>query len=153
MPTRRRTLWKATALALGLGTGAFLLAGVPTDVVPNPWFTRMTPVRPQDYLFLALTAVLAAALGATYALPAACSWQEGKLTAGGFLSVLAIGCPICNHVVVLLLGISGALTYWAPLQPVLGLASLTILGCALVLRLRAVRAFARPLPRQPLEGT
>jgi hypothetical protein len=140
----RWTFWKATALTIGLGTLALLVAGIPTDVVPNPWFTRMTPVRPQDYLFLGLTALLAAALGATYARPAACPLQQGKLTAGGFLSVLAIGCPICNHAVVLLFGVGGALTYFAPLQPVLGLASLATLGVALSLRLRALRALPRP---------
>lgn len=145
MALGRWTYWKATAFAVGLGTLALLVAGIPTDVVPNPWFTRMTPVRPQDYFFLGLTALLAAALGATYARPASCPLQEGKLTAGGFLSVLAIGCPICNHVVVLLLGVGGALTYFAPLQPVLGLASLTTLGIALSLRLRAIRTRPRPV--------
>ncbi len=33
---------------------------------------------------------------------------------GGLLSALAIGCPVCNKAVVLLLGSAGALTVWAP---------------------------------------
>jgi len=117
-----------------------LVIGVPTAVIANPWFTRMTPTRPQDYIFLGITVLLAAVLGATYTLPAACSLQEGKLTSGGFLSFLAVGCPICNKVVVLLLGVSGALAYFEPFQPVLALGSLLLLGYAVFLRLRAIRA-------------
>ena len=33
------------------------------------------------------------------------------------LAFLAVGCPLCNKVVVLLLGASGALTYFEPIQP------------------------------------
>ncbi len=153
MRWRRQTFWRALALAIGLGAGAILIAGIPTDVVPTPRFTQMRPVRPQDDLFLGLTALLAASLGARYALPVAYPWQEGKLTASGFLSVLAIGCPICNHAVVFLLGVGGVLTYFAPLQPVFGLGALTLLGSALLPRLRAICTLAHPLPRSGMEGT
>jgi hypothetical protein len=138
MPMTLRTLGRAAGAGVGAGALTLLIVGLPTAVIPNPWFTRMTPTRPQDYLFLGLTVLLAAAIGATYALPAACSLQEGKMMAGGLLSVLAIGCPVCNKVVVLLLGVGGALTYFEPLQPVLALASLALLGVALVLRLRVI---------------
>jgi len=123
-----------------------LALGIPTAVIPNQWFTRMTPVRPQDYLVLALTAVLAAMLGATYVFPARCPRQEGKVLAGGYLGVLAVGCPICNKLVVGVLGVSGALTYFQPLQPVLALASLVLLGLALILRLRAIGVLPSPRP-------
>lgn len=139
----RWTAWRAIGLGLGVGVVTFLVVGLPSAVVPNPWFARMTPTRPQDYLFLGLTTLLAAILGATYTLPATCPLQEGKLTAGGFLSILAVGCPICNKVVVLLLGVSGALTYFEPIQPVLGVLSLGLLGYAVLLRLRAVRLLGR----------
>ena len=145
----RSTLWRAVALGLGVGSATLLVVGLPTAVIPNSWFTRMTPTRPEDYVFLGLTALLAGVLGATYALPTTCPLQEGKLTAGGFLSILAVGCPICNKVVVLLLGVSGALTYFAPIQPVLALASLALLGYAISLRLRVVRAG----PGRALGGT
>lgn len=129
--------WRAAAAGLGAGALALLVIGLPTAVIPNPWFTRMTPTRPQDYLFLGLTGLLTAAIGVTYARPATCSVQEGKVTTGGLLSLLAIGCPICNKLVVLLLGTSGALTYFEPLQPVLALAAIGVLGFTLFLRLRA----------------
>ena len=133
-------MW-ARAAAYGVlgGIATVLLVGIPTAVIPNPIFTRMTPTRPQDYAFLVVTALLAALLAATYALPAACSLQENKLAAGGVFSFLAVGCPVCNKIVVLLLGTSGAFTYFEPLQPVLGVVSIVLLGYAIRTRLRAVR--------------
>ena len=153
MDRRGRTVWKAMTMGLGLGTLTLLIAGIPTAVIPTPWFTRMLPVRPQDYLFLGITAILAAALGATFAFPASCSLQQAKVGAGTYLSVLAVGCPICNKVVVLLLGVSGALTIFQPLQPVLALAAMALLGYALFLRVRAVRAFPRTLASGTIEET
>ena len=43
-------------------------------------------------------------------------------TGGGMLSMFAVGCPACNKIAVILLGTSGALNLWAPVQPVLGVA-------------------------------
>lgn len=133
------TLARAAAYGLGTGAAALLLIGIPTVLIPNPWFSRMIPTRPQDYAFLALTVLLSALIGATYALPVACPLQEGKLTAGGFLSFLAVGCPVCNKIVLLALGTSGALRYFEPAQPLLAVAGLGLLGYALAVRLRATR--------------
>lgn len=129
----------AFGLAGALAT-AFLIA-IPTAVLENPFFVRMTPVRPLDYLFLALTALGVGILAATYAIPAPEN-VERRTLAGGFLAFLAIGCPICNKVVVLLLGISGALSYFEPIQPLLGIASAVLLGTAIVTRLRSLGSCA-----------
>ncbi len=139
MDRASRSILRATALGFPFGIGTFLVVGIPTAVIPNQWFRRMTPTRPQDYIFLATTALIAAAIGTTYTSQSACPRQERKLTAGGLLSFLAVGCPICNKIVVLLLGVGGALNYFAPIQPVLGLASVALLGFTLFLRLRAIR--------------
>lgn len=61
--------------------------------------------------------------------------QGEKLLGGGLLSVFAVGCPVCNKLVVLAPGTSGALTYFAPLQPVLGFLSVGLLLYALRARL------------------
>ena len=118
------------------------IIGVPTAVVPNRFFVRMTPTRPQDYLFLGLTALLIGVIMATYAAPQtrALPGGEGRLTGGGLLSFLAIGCAICNKLVVLALGVGGALRWFAPVQPILGVASLALLGVAAWSRLRLLRA-------------
>lgn len=129
------------ALLYGLLAGAFvtLVIGIPTLIIPNHWFSRMVPVRPRDYVFLALTVLLTALIAATYAMPAACALQEGKLAGGGLLSFLAVGCPVCNKIVVLAIGMSGATSYFEPLQPIIALAGLALLGYGLFIRLRAVR--------------
>jgi hypothetical protein len=65
--------------------------------------------------------------------------------AGGLAAYLAIGRPVCNKVALVLLGAGGALTIWAPLQPILGAASLVLLAATLAWRLR-VRARAGTCP-------
>ncbi len=125
----------------GLGAAfATLTIGIPTDVIPNPIFGRMTPVRVQDYVFLIATALLAGILAASYGLPQtrACSTAQGRATLGGLLSYLAIGCPTCNKLIVLLFGTSGALTVFEPLQPLLAIASFALLLLAIWIRWRPV---------------
>ena len=135
-----------TAYAAGAAAAiaTALVVGVPTDVLPNPWFTRMTPVRPLDVVFLVLTATLVGALAATYLAPGA-RGMTGSALGSGFLSVLAVGCPVCNKLVVGLLGTSGALSVFAPLQPVIGTAAVALAALALRARLRAIcGSCARP---------
>jgi hypothetical protein len=111
-----------------------LIVGVPTDVIDTPWFTRMTPVRVWEYPVLVLTAVLT---GAWFWLRAADRVGGGSGVLGSsVLSTLAVGCPICNKLVVALLGVSGALGIWAPVQPVLGMLSVAVLATAVWLRWR-----------------
>ncbi len=63
------------------------------------------------------------------------------------LSFFSVGCPVCNKVVVLLLGLGGAMTMFNPLRPFLGLASIVLLSLTLFVRLRAFRYGCR-LPAQ-----
>ena len=139
MPFTMRSI--AAGIAAAVLTG--LVIGLPTAVIPNRFFTRMTPTRPQDYLFLTLSAFLIGLIAATYVAQAAMdvgTGREGRLTAGGLLAFLAVGCPICNKLVVLALGVSGALRFFAPVQPVLGVASVALLGVTAWARLRVLRA-------------
>jgi len=132
--------------ARGGGLATVLLIGVSTAPLPTPWFRRELPPRPLDWVLLILTALLSAALAATYALPVACPTRERSLTAGGLLSFFAMGCPVCNTLAVLDLGWGGVLTYFAPLQPRRGTSALVLLGGTLVARLRAVRLALAPVP-------
>ena len=154
MSLARQDLTRALAYGLVAGFAALLLIGVPTALIPTPWFGREIPPRTLDYLFLALTVPLMAALGATYALPLACPTRERQLTAGGMLSFFAVGCPVCNKLVVLALGWGGAMTYFAPIQPLLGVVSLGLLGYALWSRLRYLAPTMRAIEQlgQPVPG-
>lgn len=131
---RRVTAGASAALAAVVSA---LVVGIPTDVIDNAWFTRMTPVRLWEYPVLVLTALLT---GAWFWLRAAGRSGTGSGVFGSsLLSALAVGCPICNKIVVALLGVSGALGIWAPVQPVLGVLSVAALATAVWLRWRGQR--------------
>ena len=117
---------------------AWTIMGVPTSVIVSPLFGRMTPVRPQDTFFLVVNALLIGLIAATFGLPRAPTSCQTRTVGGGFLSALAIGCPVCNHVVVAVIGVSGALAYWAPIQPVLGAAAVLLLLWTLRRRMQGV---------------
>ena len=68
--------------------------------------------------------------------------HSGKTLGGSLLSLFAVGCPICNKLVVLAIGVNGALTWFAPIQPVLALVSVWLLAYALRSRARSLRACA-----------
>ena len=65
---------------------------------------------------------------------------------GGFVSFLAVGCPVCNQAVVALIGTSGALSWWAPVQPVIGLVAIALVVTALRKRLATYELTACPVP-------
>lgn len=133
------TRGRAALYGVAAAIATTFLIGIPTVLIPNPIFDRMVPVHPRDYLFLSITVILTGILAASYALPASCSLQDGKLAAGSFLSFLAVGCPVCNKIVVLALGASGAISYFEPLQPLLAVASMALLGYAIWIRMRSAR--------------
>lgn len=143
--------WLATAVGTG---GAALVVGIPTDVVPNPWFQRMTAVRGLDVVLWALTSLLLGALAATYVAGSGGPRGGSAGLGSGVLGVLAVGCPICNKLVVALLGVSGALSYFAPLQPLLGAAGVLLAALALRVRLRALLHSCRvPPPVVPTQAS
>jgi hypothetical protein len=143
--------WPSRRWAVAAGGAALtaLLIGLPTEMVANPWFDRMTPVRIWDRPVWLLTSVLAGLLLATFvATPMAGDRDDHDIRRGGLGGVLAffaVGCPVCNKLVVLALGTTGAHTFFEPVQPVLGLASLLLLGLALRARMRGERACALPV--------
>lgn len=141
--------WRFAAAMAALSA---LAIGLPTDVIPNPVFGRQgTPVEPWAMPVLVITAMLSGLLFATYiqAGDTVDSDETGGLdrptrfgSLGGLLSFFAVGCPICNKVVVIALGTSGALTWFAPVQPYLGVVALGLLAWALRVRLRGEVACA-----------
>ena len=127
-------------VAILVGGVAALAMGVPTGIVETSFYTRMTPVTWWNYPVWAISAVLVGLIAATYVRVGSVSTaapDRSRRTVGAtVLSAFAVGCPICNKLVVALIGVSGALSYWAPLQPVLGLLSIGILAAGLAVRLR-----------------
>lgn len=142
-PVRR---WLTAALS-AIGTVAVI--GVPTVLIPNPVFGREVAPTWWAWPVLAGTAVLAGLLAATYVrLPEAERATAAKAgLAGGILSYLAVGCPVCNKLALLALGYTGALQWFAPIQPWLAVAGLGLLGYALHRRLNGEIACPAPIDR------
>ena len=114
-----------------------LVVGVPTDLIDTSLFTRMTPVRAWEYPVLVLTAALT---GGWFALQALTRARGGSHVAGtSLLSAFAVGCPVCNKIVVGLIGASGALSIWAPVQPYLGGVAVALLALAVIVQWRRWR--------------
>lgn len=138
--------WWTAALAAAVVT---LLVGLPTDVIPNPVFGRPVPVTWWSYPVLVLTGLLGGLLAATYVTPSSDATvkldRPGRTGGvGGALSFFAVGCPVCNKLVVLALGTTGARQWFEPLQPWLAVASVALLAWALRARLRS--ATTCPVP-------
>jgi len=141
--------------------GSGLLLGIPTRLIPTPLFSRVVPTSPQDYVIWIVSALLLGPLLSLMTLypmptPKATPGKQsiagtGRAFGGALLSFFSVGCPVCNKVVVLLLGLGGAMTIFNPLRPFLGLASLVLLGVTLFLRVRVVR-YGCPLPAQKTVG-
>lgn len=131
-------------VAIAVAAVAAVLMGVPTGIIHTSLYSRMTPVLWWNYPVWAASAVLVGLTAATYVRARGTAPdpvdRSRRTLATALLSTFAIGCPICNKLVVGLIGVSGALSYWAPLQPVLGLLSVGLLLAGLGVRLRAERA-------------
>lgn len=144
--------WLTPRFALCSFAGALFVAvllGVPTAIISTPLFTRMTSIEPEQYVFWIATSVLSGALLATYLDREIAQKVAGRGVGAGFLGVFAVGCPICNKLVVGLLGTSGALSYFAPVQPLLGMAAVALASWALWLRIRAASAASCDIQASP----
>jgi hypothetical protein len=144
---------------------SLLAFGVVAAIIPNPVFGRQIPPEPFAIAVWLVSAPLMGLLGATYSAPAipaatatrlmpliiepagGASHRQGTTlgTVAGFGAFLAIGCPVCNKVALVLLGAGGAMTVFAPLQPLIGAASLVLLAGTLAWRFR-LRARGRACP-------
>ena len=121
-----------------------LIVALPTAVIPNPIFGRAIGVTWWSYPVVVITGILGGMLIATYVRPTGTSLpstekidRESKMgVAGAAITFFAVGCPVCNKLVLLALGASGAISWFAPIQPFLAVASVVLMAIALVVRLR-----------------
>jgi hypothetical protein len=130
-----------------LGFAAFVAYGLISAIIPNPVFGRQIPPEPFAIGIWVASAPLVGLVTATWLVrprprearhaPASDSDPRTSLfgSLGGIAAFLAIGCPVCNKVALVLLGTTGALNVWAPLQPIVGAVSLALLGATLWWRL------------------
>lgn len=141
-PPRRWTV------ALAAAAGYVLVVGLPTDLVPNPVFGREIPPTWWSWPALLVSAVLAGLLAATYVGAAepvdTVDPDTRRGLAGGVLTFFAVGCPVCNKLVLLALGSAGAITWFEPVQPFLQIVAVGLLLWALDTRLGTERSCRVP---------
>ncbi|MHB1064559.1 MAG: hypothetical protein ACYC1Z_08755 [Georgenia sp.] len=154
---RRWSFRQVLAAAIGAVVVAVAI-GVPTVLIPNPVFGREIPVQAWNYPVWMLTSLLAGLLVATYVRPRRTAGDPGSVEspqipgegasragmAGGVLTWFAVGCPVCNKIALVTLGYTGALTWFAPFQPVLAAAGVVMTAGALLVRLRGQVACSVP---------
>ncbi len=116
-----------------------LVVAVPTDLIDTPLFSRQIPPTWWAWPSLIASSVLGGALVATYVGPRAAGADpatERRGIVAGVLTYLAVGCPVCNKLALVALGSAGAVTWFAPFQPVLQVVALGLLVWALARRVR-----------------
>lgn len=126
-PARR---WIA---ATGVAILTYFVVAIPTDLIDTLLFTREVPPTWWSFPVLALTAGLTGLVVATYVAREQSIKENphGRLGAAGtVVSFFAVGCPVCNKLVLLALGTSGAMQYFEPIQPLLAAVSVALLAWA-----------------------
>jgi hypothetical protein len=153
--------WLAAA---GFAGATFLLLGTVTAVIPTPVFGRSIPPTDWALEVLIITSVLSGLLAATYVrnvgpapiapvvtAPLPDERTAARSVVGAALAFFAIGCPVCNKLVLVALGATGAVQYFAPVQPYLAVAGNAVLAWALLARLRGEMTCAlatAPIPQR-----
>ena len=134
-PLRR---WLAAA---GAAIAFALVVAIPTDLIDTPVFSREIPPTWWAWPSLIVSSLLGGLLVATYVAasdrpdkPGATATRRGGWIAAS-LTYFAVGCPVCNKLVLLALGSAGAITWFEPVQPVLQVLAIALLAWALRKRL------------------
>lgn len=144
------TSTRAILQALAAGVTATILMmtviGVSSDVIANPWFTRMIPVKAFDWVVLIAMSVLTGGLVVTFVLDRNSFVGARAGLASGILGWFAVSCPLCNKVVLGLLGTSGTAAWFEPAQPFMGAVAVLLAAGALVVRIRMLLSASCPSP-------
>lgn len=131
----------AAAMFVGLGTVAALWT--------NPLFARMTPTSGFEIALLLLQSALA---GIYVGLPRS-PCGKGTAGAGAVIGFLGIACPVCNKILVLLVGSTLLLEYFEPVRLYVALGGVVLLAAAIWLKLARPDCVRAPPPaawREPV---
>jgi hypothetical protein len=129
---------KRWIVATSVGALTYFVIAIPTAVVQNPVFGREIGVTSWSVTVIVVSSILTGLLTATYVKNEFSDENPRQLKIGGagaLLSYFAVGCPVCNKLALVALGYSGAIQYFAPIQPYLALAGIALLMYSLRMRL------------------
>jgi len=145
---------KRWIVAISVGLLTFFVIAIPTAVVQNPVFGREIGVTSWSVTVIVVSSILTGLLTATYVKNDFSDENPRQLKIGGagaLLSYFAVGCPVCNKLALIALGYSGAIQYFAPIQPYLALAGIALLMYSL--RMRLNNEYSCSLPFQSTSKT
>lgn len=141
--TLRRWTLRRWVVAIGCAAAFAVVVAIPTDLIDTPVFSREIPPTWWAWPSLAVSALLGGLLVATYVNSGPATQEVARSEGarrggwiGGALTYFAVGCPVCNKLVLLALGSTGAVTWFEPFQPVLQVAAISLLVWALRGRLK-----------------
>lgn len=131
---------KQALSVVGLASVLALAFGIPTALIPTPYYTRMTPVTFIDYFYL----VAISSLLAFYLSLFVFSKLKSKIRdrskvlgwSGGILGFLSFACPVCNVLLVSLFGSALLLTYFEPIRAYVGVMAIVLLLLAIMVKRR-----------------
>ena len=145
---------KRWIVAISVGVLTYFVIAIPTAVVQNPVFGREIGVTSWSVTVIVVSSILTGLLTATYVKNEFSDENPRQLKIGGagaLLSYFAVGCPVCNKLALVALGYSGAIQYFAPIQPYLALAGIALLMYPL--RMRLNNEYSCSLPFQSTSKT
>jgi hypothetical protein len=145
---------KRWVVAISVGVLTYFVIALPTAVVENPIFGREIAVTSWSVTVIVISSILTGLLTATYVKNDFSDENPKQLkigSAGALLSFFAVGCPVCNKLALIALGYSGAIQYFAPIQPYLALAGIALLMYSL--RMRLNNEYSCSLPFQSTSKT
>jgi len=125
-------------VAVSVAVLTYFVIALPTAVVENPVFGREIGVTSWSVTVIVISSILTGLLTATYVKNDFSDENPRQLKIGGagaLLSYFAVGCPVCNKLALIALGYSGAIQYFAPIQPYLAVAGIALLAYSLRMRL------------------
>jgi len=128
-----RLIPKEQRLFVLLSSASFIfLFGVITSLIPSPIFMRMVQTSSLDYFLLIATSMLLGVYLGLYRHKRQHSSRACKTAyAGGTAGFLGFACPICNKILVLLLGFAGVAMYVEPIRYSLGVTGLFAMALAI----------------------
>jgi uncharacterized membrane protein (Fun14 family) len=120
----------------------FVALGTVSALWENPLFMRMTPTGGFEITLLLLQSALA---GIYVGIPRI---SCGKRTAGAgaIIGFLGIACPVCNKVLVLLIGSALLLEYFEPVRLYVALAGVGLLAAAVWIKLTRSECVKAAIP-------
>lgn len=117
----------------------FAVLGTVAAIWANPLFMRMTPTSGFEVGLLLLQSALA---GVYVGLPNPGCGGQRTAGFGAVVGFLGIACPVCNKILVFLIGSTWLLEYFEPVRVYVAMAGVALLALAIGLKVRRTECVA-----------